>query len=269
MLSGLVRRTAPWFALVWAAALVTSCATSSRNAAPNRPFDFKRDTFAYANELVWEYRFDEGGKWTSRPREPKPGYTHRCFAVARSARQFFEQARFDPHQPKAAPEENRRLIRQVVRASARYPSPDAKKVVIPGYANLREFSADNESLLKEQCGGPLQSYVQRGHWRMIFPFSRRHQERTADRLVAELRRGRPAVVHGVCFPSLKINHALLLFDAAEDGRRIQFAAYDPNSPESPTVLTYDRADRTFRLPTNFYFPGGRVDIYEIYRNACY
>src|SRR5688572_23546099 len=98
-----------------ATTLLPGCAATPVSAEhPHRPFLLDRDNFAYANELVWEYRFDKQGDWTSRRREPKPDYTHRCFVVARSAKQFFQFARFEPDRPKAGVDAYRRLIRQVV-----------------------------------------------------------------------------------------------------------------------------------------------------------
>ncbi|MBI3851302.1 MAG: hypothetical protein HY298_13660 [Verrucomicrobia bacterium] len=250
--------------------LLSGCASSRPSSAvTNKPFVFQQDTLAYANQLVWEYYFDPNGKWRSKPREPKPDYTHHCFVVARSARQFFQHARFDPAQPVADEATYRRLIRRVISESPRRYSTESEKVVIPGYANLREFSQAQEKLLKAECGGAWESYFQRGHWRMVFPFSRAHQAKTAQALVEALKQNRPPVVHIVRFPQLTINHALLVFDATETETEIHFAVYDPNKPEKPTTLTYDRAKRTFDLPANDYFIGGRVDIYEVYRNWRY
>ena len=255
--------------LAWLAILATSCATSPPSTVGVRHFVFEQDSFAFANQLVWEYRFDELGKWTRKPRRPEPDYTHHCFVVARSAKQFFAHARFDPDRPVADPQTYRRLIRRVVSTRPNRDLPDGERIVIPGYASLREFSQAQEKLLKAECGGAWHSYFQHGHWRMIWPFTRRHQQEMAEQLVTDLKQNRPPVVHVVRFPRLTINHALLLFDFAETDREIRFAAYDPNAPQEPATLAYDRLGRTFSLPTNFYFPGGRVDIYEIYRNWCY
>jgi hypothetical protein len=246
---------------------VAGCATAPPKLAAPRPFAFEQDTFAFANDLVWEYYFDENGKWTSRRREPPRDYTHHCFVVARAARQFFQFARFDPQQPVADEATYRRLVRAVVSRSPRRAAAEA--VIIPGYPNLRAFSQAHERLLKEECGAAWESYVQRGHWRMTFPFSRGHQANTAGRLLEALRRGTPPVVHLVRFPSLTINHAGVVFDAAEAPDAIRFALYDPNEPGAPTELTYDRATRTYSFPSNAYFIGGRVDVYEIYRGWCY
>jgi hypothetical protein len=246
--------------------LAGGCATSpaARMANP-RPFNFQTDTFAYANELVWEYFFDANGQWVSKRREPPADYTHHCFVVARSAKQFFLHARFDPSLPPPDDATCRRLIRQVVARSASDASLPEKKIVIPGYASLRAFSEAREALLKAECGGAWQSYVQRGHWRMVFPISRRHQAATAQQLLSPDLGHQPAVVHVVRFPQLSINHALLVFAAQETERSIEFRAYDPNLPEREVTLTYDRATRTFSLPPLRYYAGGRVDVYEVHR----
>ena len=218
---------------------------------------------------MWDYHFDEHGKWVSNPRRPKPDYTHHCFVVARSARQFFDFARFAPTQPVPDDATCRRLIRQVVSRSPERGPAGADKVVIPGYADLREFSQARGSLLKAECGGAWQSYVQHGHWRIMVPFSRGHQQRMSEQLLADLKQKRPPVVHLIRFPHLTINHALVLFDATETPGEIRFTAYDPNNPRTPVALIYDRSGRTFQFPANDYFPGGRVDVYEVYRDWRY
>ncbi len=246
------------------------CATSHpERAETRRPFNFQTDTFAYANDLVWEYHFDEHGKWTSNPRLPRPDYTHRCFVVARSTRQFFEHARFNPTQPVTNAVTYRRLIQQVLSTPAHRSLADADKVVIPGYSDLHNFSQAQAPLLKDECGGAWHSYFQHGHWRMMLPFSRHHQQRMSEQLLADLKENRPPVVHLVRFPQLTINHAVVLFDATESEKEIRFTAYDPNNPKVPVPLTYNRASRTFEFPANDYYPGGRVDVYEVYRDWRY
>jgi len=250
---------------------LSGCGTVRReSAASRRPFLFQQDTLCYANQLVWEYHFDPAtGQASHSRREPPPTYTHHCFVVARSAKEFFEHARFDPSLPIADESTYRQLVRRVVSQSPRRWSRADEKIVIPGYANLREFSAAQERLLKDECGGAWQSYFQRGHWRMIFPFARSHQEHISRQLVEALKENRPPVIHIVRFPSLAINHAILLFDACESDSEIIFTVYDPNAFDQPTTLTYDRVARTFNYPRNAYFQGGRVDVYEIYHTWNY
>jgi hypothetical protein len=249
-------------------ALLSGCATSSPHAE-RRLFDFYSDAFAYPNELVWVYEYDANGKWTTRQRDPKPTYAQHCFVVARSALQFLNNARFAPELPLADEKTYRRLIRKVVATNPRKSLPEKDKIVIPGYANLRQFSEMQETALKEESGGAWQSYFQRGHWRMIFPFSRRHQEDTAVKLLQSVNQGNSAVLHVVRFPQLTINHAVVLYGAEESETGIVFSIYDPNRPQSPAFLNYDRVKRTFYLPANLYFKGGEVEVYEIYRGLCF
>jgi hypothetical protein len=256
-------------AIPCAALLITFCGCCHQPFVGSRPFNYQTDTFSYANQLKWEYHYDANGKWVHNRREPPPNYHQHCFVVARSARQFFENATFDANKPVADDKVYRHLIRKVVSVDPSDPLPDSKKIVIPGYANLREFSAAQEQLLKAECGGAWQSYVQRGHWRMIFPFSRASQQDTVERLLADLKENRPPVIHVVRFPELLINHAILVFGAKESEEEIVFSVYDPNKPDSPKTLTYDRATRTFNFPSNDYWMGGRVDVYEIYRSWNY
>src|SRR5438034_8391373 len=87
-----------WFLI---ALLCCGCASPTRWASP-RPFVFHQDSFAYTNETVWEYHTDSAtGKTTHTRRMPPPSYSRHCFVVSRSARQFFQHARFDARQPVA------------------------------------------------------------------------------------------------------------------------------------------------------------------------
>jgi hypothetical protein len=247
------------------ALLAAGCASSSHRQSFSRPFVFGQDTFAYANELVWEYDFDDAtGKTSHHTRVPPPQYTHHCFVVARAAKQFFQNARFDPAQPRADEKTYRDLIRHVLSVSPRQALSDDRRTIIPGYTNLSAFSRDWEHLLKQEAGGAWQSYFQRGHWRMIFPLSRAHQNRMARQLLDSVRRNRPVVVHVVRFPSLAINHSIIVYDARESAEQITFEVYDPNDPTRPSSLVFNGANGRFTLPRNGYFTGGRVDAYEIY-----
>jgi hypothetical protein len=242
----------------------------SSDEPAERRFQFERDTFAFANELIWEYRFDPAtGTVTTLRNYPPPNYAHRCFVLVRSARQFFYHAAFEPSRPRADAQTYRKLMRKVVSRSPRKPSPIAEKVVIPGYDCLRSFSEAQAALLKAECGGAWQSYALRSHWRMVFPISRRHQERMAQQLVRSFGECPAPIVHLVRFPQLTINHGIVLFDFAETESAIRFSAYDPNIPARPAELTYQRAERAFLWPRNHYWAGGRTDVIEVYRGWFY
>lgn len=249
-------------------AAFSGCATVKFEPAnEGRKFNFAQDAFAFPNDLVWEYFFDANGKWTSRRREPAPDYTHHCFVVAHAAKQFFQHALFVPDKTPADNETYRKLIREVVSQSDL--SSKSAKIIFPGYANLREFSIAKEDLLKEECGGAWRSYLQRGHWRIMLPFTRRQQESTSEKLIGSLNQNHVAVAHLVRFPQCTINHAIVLFDFRDTGQGIEFSAYDPNKPAQPAKLIFDRASRTFLFPANDYFIGGKVNVYEVYRSCFY
>ena len=235
-----------------------------------RTFQFERDTFAFANELVWEYRFDSqtGVMRTSR-NLPRPSYVHRCFVLVRSCRQFLYHSRFEPDLPAGDVAVYRKLIREVVSRSPRHPSESTEQIVIPGFNGLRGFSQKHEALLKAECGGAWESYALRSHWRMTFPITRHHQERMARQLVAAFAEKPAPIVHLVRFPQLTINHGIVLFGFNETSDAIQFEAYDPNIPARPAELSYHRAARTFYFPRNHYWPGGKLNVIEVYRGWPY
>jgi hypothetical protein len=139
------------------------------------------------------------------------------------------------------------------------------RIAIPGFANLRQFSAAHPDLLRKNCGGAWQSYTQRGNWRMILPFSRRGQAGMVAELQKALASGHIPIIHVVTFPRLTINHVLLIFGVSTANAGLEFHCYDPNICEKPLVLVYDYAGRTFIFPRTHYFPGGKVNVYEIYR----
>jgi hypothetical protein len=272
LLRSALSQAQPWTLVLLVGVLLLLAACSTRRpaqAANARPFQFQTDTFAYANELVWEYYYDEAGRWQHRKNEEEPDYTHHCFVVARSARQFFQHAQFDASLPKSDDESYLRLIREVVSRDPAESTAETERILIPGYPDLRSFSEAKEELLKETCGGAWQSYTQRGHWRMIFPFSRKGQEKEAKALATAVQSNRPPIIHVVTFPKILINHSILLYAVETDENALKFTAYDPNQPEAPTILTYDRTLKQFTFPANDYWKGGKLNVYEIYRSWNY
>ena len=84
-------------------------------------------------------------------------------------------------------------------------------------------------------------------------------------LFAALQQNISPIIHLVNFPSLSINHSMVVFDGVETRRGFEFQAYDPNDPQQPSSLTFDREAQTFFLPGNLYWVGGSLNIIEIYR----
>ncbi|MFO1498841.1 MAG: hypothetical protein U1G07_10685 [Verrucomicrobiota bacterium] len=260
--------------MIWAVVVVMLLAAPAVSGAAELPaarlFNYPADTLAYRNDLLWDYHFDPAsGERTQQRRVPRPAYALHCFVVIRMARQFYDHARFEPAEPQADHATYQHLVRRVLARSPRRVSAEENKIVIPGYAHLREFSRDHEALLKSEGGGAWQSFLQRGNWRMIFPFTRWQQDRIAHQLDRMLSAHRPVTVHLVSFPSLALNHGLLLIAARATEGGLEFTAYDPNDQDHLIGLHYDSRRRTFELPPTAYFAGGRVNVYPIYRGALY
>jgi hypothetical protein len=235
-----------------------------------RVFQFERDTFAYPHELVWKYHFDPvTGAMTVSNSEPPPTYYHRCFVMVRATRQFFYHARFDPDLPPANTESYRDLIRQIVRRNVRSPCAEAERIVIPGFESLRAFSRAHEPLLKALCGAPWESYFLRSHWRMVFPVPVWYREMMVKKLKASLPKRGLALVHLFRFPKITINHGIVLSGFTESAEAIEFDAYDPNIPEHPVKLIYEKQRQEFTFAPNRYWGGGSLKVMEIYADWPY
>jgi hypothetical protein len=231
-----------------------------------RPFRAERDTIAFPNKTVWKYNIDqETGVQTSKRRVPRPDYTQRCILLAGAARKFHLHAQFDPELSEVDEEEERRRVREILRRSRWKPSTDVERVMIPGYEGLWEFSEQREKMLKRELGTPWKTYLHRGNYKLLHPFSRRHQERTAQRMRGSIEVGIPSLIRVVRFPSLTINHAILAHAVRDEGEDWVFIVYDPNQPGAAVELHYGTHTRLFQFVQNDYFRGGHVDVYEVFR----
>jgi hypothetical protein len=233
-------------------------------------FDLHRDALAFANETLWRYLLDEKtGKQITEWRDPKPDYTLRCFPLVRVAKQFHLHARFAPDEPRRDLRGATELTVRILKRNSRASRPSEDPVVVPGFSGLREFSAEYERMFKGVVGGPWLSYVQRGNWRMVFPIWRGHQERVMEELRSGLATGAPRALHVFQFPRLGVNHAVLAYDLVETKTSLRFLAYDPNTPDAPLTLLFDKDKRGFQMPATHYFIGGPVNVYSVYRNWLY
>ena len=232
---------------------------------PARRFQFERDTFAFAHELVWKYRFDPvTGAMTTYKADPPPTYYHRCFVLVRATRQFFHHTRFEPGLPTADAQTYRHLIRKIISRNPRHACAESERILIPGYDGLRSFSQAHEPLLKAECGAAWESYFLRSHWRMIFRVSGRFQEKMADKLERSLQQRGVALVHLFRFPRITINHGIVLYGITESEQEVEFEAYDPNLPAHPVKLVYEKKRRVFTFAPNIYWGGGRLSVMEIF-----
>ena len=242
---------------------------TTTKSATGADFRFDRDTFAFANETVFEYRDGQPHlrKPSAREQRRQP-YTNRCFVMSRAVIQFRKFARFDP---RGRPLDDRALAGRV-RAITHHPAwrealPMDQRVVLPGYPNLRALSRARARVLQENIGIGWPTYIRFGSIRMLYEFSREYQEQTHANLDATLARGGLFVAHLSTFPNLSINHAVLVFARKPASRRASiehYVVYDPNHSEAPRELTWSPANRAFAYQKDWDFVGGFVRVYQVY-----
>ena len=86
----------------------------------------------------------------------------------------------------------------------------------------------------------------------------------ANKLRRSLPRRGLTLVHLFRFPRITINHGIVLYGLRESEPSLEFEAYDPNLPEGPVKLIYDRARRVFTFAPSRYWGGGELSVVEIY-----
>ena len=238
-------------------------------AAPAvRPFQFNTDSFSFANETVWNYVNGAVQSESSRPQAQKRNYTRRCFVVTRGAVQFWKFARFDP---KAAPLPQDQLaarIREVTGRSVWLPAlSQQERIVFPGYANLHEISAADPGIFQENIGLGWPVYFRAGNMPIVAPVYRETEARLNDEIFHDLQMNWPTLVWLYNFPSLNINHVVVVIAGKKDHGQFHYQVYDPNYTDTPKKLDYDATSSTFSYQPTFYFKGGTVNARAIYRGV--
>ena len=227
-----------------------------------RPFDLRKDTFAFSNDTALLYGIDERGELQISRRETPAEFSHRCFVLARAVLQFQQFARFAPNQPKVSREEYRRRILEVCRIPVWSKGP-RQPIVFPGYADLHSFSIAYEGLLKENLGNWLPTYLRIGNWRMAMPHFRDGQAAAARWLVDSLKEGRLRAVYLARFP--RMNHVVVVYSVRQLANGdLRFLVYDPNYPNEPSSLDYSVTEKSFSFQKRWYFPGGRVNLMRVF-----
>ena len=244
--------------------LIFCCASSALTAAaePARHFNFRTDTFGFANETVFAYHVDPSGTLHVGRREKPPAYAHRCFVMSRAVVQFYQFARFAPTLRRCDRTEYARLVREISRIPV-WSSGKRNRVVIPGFRDLRSFSEVHPVILQENLGAWLPTYLRVGNYRMAMGHPRAGQAATARWLMKSVNEGKPRIIYLARFPSM--NHCVVAFSAEPRGSEdLRFWVYDPNDPWAPAQLDYRASERSFAFPRKWYFPGGRVNVMRVY-----
>lgn len=220
-------------------------------AAPG--FAFARDTFAFPNEI------------RSRHPDMPDLYANYCFVLARALRQFFLFARFDPTAPKLSIEQYVERVRQLTALSPWHaPLAAEARVVIPGYANLREFSRGEETAVKQGLGSRFWTLVHWTNWRVIWPVTGGQQAGVAGEIVDELQHGRLVQLLVTNLPKVELNHTVVAYAYRADGRGIDLTVWDPNDPDHPGEIRFDGADRHFWATNVYDTEPGIIRVFRMY-----
>jgi len=248
-----------WLA-IGVALLVSACASAPSAPSTTRPggatvvdFAFGTDTFAFPNEI--------------RARNPDRDdlYANYCFVLARGLRQFHAFARFDPAAPRLTPAEYVGRVRAVgAHAPWEPPAPAGERVVIPGYANLRDFSHAQEAAVKEGLGGRFWTLVHWTNWRVTFPVTRGHQATVAREVMAELDAGRLVQLLVTNWPKPELNHTVVAFGYRPGSQGMEFLVWDPNDPAEPGVMTFDAEASRFRATHLYDTEPGLIRAFRMY-----
>jgi hypothetical protein len=224
------------------------CSHLSQTEKATHPFHFETDRFGFANETVWNY---EAGKPSLRE-ENKKHYTRRCFVMARAALQFW-------------PQELAKRIRQITRIPVWKSAYSFKeKIEIPGYANLHEASQSAPEIFQKNIGLGWPTYFRPGNYSIILPPSHYQQAKLHESLDKSLIHNQPIIVWLINFPSLSINHAVVIFNVFQKNGVYYYEVYDPNTPDKPLILCYQPQTHQFTFEKTFYFRGGKVQARPVY-----
>src|SRR5438093_1452754 len=230
-------------------------------------FGFDSDTFAFANQTVFEYH--EGHASLRKPSATKrDAYNRHCFVMCRTAVQFKKFARFEPRSTPLDDAPLAARIRAVTRqATWTELSPENQRIVFPGYKDLREMSKASRELVQLNIGHGWPSYFRISNVRMMFQDGAGYQEQTHAQLNAGLARGELFIAFLTTYPRLSINHSVLIYQrksSSPDPGVEHYLVYDPNHPESPRELTWSTRDRAFSYQKDWDFIGGFVRVYQVY-----
>lgn len=221
------------------ALLATACASVEPAPVVARPehravvpgFSFATDTFAFPNDI------------RARNVEGDDVYANYCFVMARGLRQFFAFARFDPGAARLTPDSYTERVREITARPPWQPAvPATERVVIPGYANLREFSTGQENALKAGLGGRFWTMVHWTNWRVVFPVKHGQQAGVAREVMDVIDAGHLVQLLVTNWPKPELNHGVVAYAYRAGPHGIVFEVWDPNDPHRPGVMTFE-ADR--------------------------
>ena len=216
-------------------------------------FSFAADTFAFPNMIRARHNGEPGL------------YANYCFVMARAVRQFFTTARFDPAAPRLDHEGYVERVRQIVARDPWLPPlPAGERVVIPGYANLRDFSRGEEAAVKDGMGGRFLTWIHWTNWRVSMKVSGRHQQKVLQEIVHDLGHGQLVQLLVTNWPKPELNHTVVAFAYREVPDGVALDVSDPNDPSEPGVITFNTSTSHFEATHVYDTEQGPIRVFRMY-----
>jgi hypothetical protein len=188
--------------------------------------------------------------------------------MSRTVVQFKKFARFEPNGKALKDTELAHRVRQVTRHPPyEEPLPSGQRVVIPGYKNLRELSQKRGWVLQKNIGLGWPTYLRIGNYRMFYQHSPNYQAKTHEQLNGTLNRNEFFIAYLSDFPTLHINHAVLVYERKHPSRKDKadrYNCYDPNHPDGPRELVWFPDKRVFNFEKDQEFVGGFTRVFQVY-----
>jgi len=159
----------------------------------------------------------------------------------------------------------RRLIREIVPRNPARGCADSDRLVIPGFDGLALVQPGARTAAQRNVadsGDPI-SCEATGGW-----YSDPEVASGTDRSTnwcGRCREDGVPLVHLFRFPRIIINHGIVVYGMTAVGTGNSVETYDPNIPEHPVKLIFDRIERIFNFPPASYWLGGPLSVIEIYR----
>jgi hypothetical protein len=231
-------------------------------AAP-KPFTYPGDTFAFKNETKWNY---VGGAVQPESRDSHlRDYTGRCMVLSRASVQFWKFARFDPHAPPIDDTELARRIREICARDVWRPALSPRDRIVLPYRDLHEASAERRFVFQRNIGFGWPFYFRAGNIVIASWVSRGIEARLNSEIFHDLALNTPTIIWAYRFPSLKMNHVIVVYSGHRDATGYHYLVYDTNYHDAPKHLDFNPATRTFAFEPVYYFKGGPVTVRSIYR----
>jgi hypothetical protein len=233
-------------------------------ASASSAFAYPADTFDFKNETKWNY---VGGSVQPESRDVHlRDYTGRCMVLARASVQFWKFARFEPDASPLSDVDLAQRIRDVCARDVWLPAlPPRDRVVIPGCHDLREASAERPNVFQVNIGLGWPFYFRAGNIVIASWVSRGMEDRLNGEMFHDLQMNTPTIIWAYRFPSLKMDHVVVVYSCVRDAQGYHYRVYDTNYRDASKRLDYDPATRTFAFEPVYYFKGGPVTVRSIYR----